>query len=109
MITAILLFPVMGPAWALVSLVERLREEAAASLDDEARSFNELTELTMRRSAGTLTDAEFVEQETALLARLNVIREQREQLESALADEELTADDFADEEVDELVEEEVEC
>jgi hypothetical protein len=86
-ITSLLLFPVAGPTWALVSLVDRLREEAEASLDDEAKGFAELTELSMRRSAGMLSDTEYAEQESALLARLNTAREYREQLQAAMAED----------------------
>jgi hypothetical protein len=101
-ITSLLLFPVTGPTWALVSLVDRLREEAEASLDDEAKGFAELTELSMRRSAGMLSDAEYAEQETALLARLNSAREYRQQLQAEIEEEYLIDDDLADAE-------EVEC
>jgi hypothetical protein len=94
-ITSLLLFPVAGPAWALMSLMQRLREEAEASLDDESRGLAELTELSMRRASGALSDAEYVEQETALLARVNAAREYREELESAMDLEQ--------------VEEEIEC
>jgi hypothetical protein len=110
-IMSLLLFPVSGPAWALMSLMERLREEAEASLDDEARGFAELTELSMRRSAGMLSEPEYAEQETALLARLNAAREYREQLQSVIEEE---ADLEAQLEVDVEAEmeeemEEIEC
>jgi hypothetical protein len=91
-ITGLLLFPVMGPAWALGCLIERLREEAEASMDDEARGFAELTDLSMQRSAGTLSEAEFAAQETALLERLNTARQRRQELESEIDDVESMAD-----------------
>jgi hypothetical protein len=109
-ITSLLLFPVAGPAWALMSLMERLREEAEASLDDEARGFAELTELTMCRSAGMLSETEYAEQETALLARLNAAREYREQLQSVIDEEEAQAQAEAEAEVGaEEDMEEIEC
>jgi hypothetical protein len=108
-IMSLLLFPVSGPTWALMSLMERLREEAEASLDDEARGFAELTDLTMRRSAGMLSETEYAEQETALLARLNAAREYREQLQSVIEEEvDFEAELDVEAEVEEAMEE-VEC
>jgi hypothetical protein len=70
----LLLMPVMAPASGFRFMLERLRDEADAVLHDEGRNFAALIELSMRRSAGDLSDAEFAEQETAILARLNSIR-----------------------------------
>jgi hypothetical protein len=75
----ILFAPLMAPAWGFCSLVERLKSEAEASLYDEGRGFAELIELSMRRSAGELSDEEFAVQEAAVLDRLSAIRESREQ------------------------------
>lgn len=63
-------------------LLERLRDEADAVLYDQGRAFAELSELSLRRSAGQISDVEYVEQETQLLDRLSAIRA-REAEESA--------------------------
>jgi len=80
LIGGLLLLPVTGPVWAFRSLLERLRDEAEAALRDEGRAFAELIDLSMRHNAGQLSDAEFDEQEAALLERLSSIREYRDEL-----------------------------
>jgi hypothetical protein len=80
MITGLLLAPVMAPVWGFRFVLERLRDEAESVLHDEGRAFAELIELGMRRSAGKLTEAEYAEQEAALLERLSAIREHKESL-----------------------------
>ena len=79
-LAGLLLLPVMAPVWGIRFVIDRLRDEAEANLRDEGRGFAELIELSMRHSAGKLSDAEFAEQEAALLDRLSSIREYREEL-----------------------------
>jgi hypothetical protein len=79
-ITGLLLAPFMAPVWGFRFLLERLRDEAEAVLRDEGRAFAELIELSMRHSSGQLTDAQYAEQESQLLERLNSIREYRHEL-----------------------------
>ena len=79
-ISGLLLLPITGPVWGFRLLLERLRDEADASLRDEGRAFAELIGLSMRHSAGELSDAEFAEQEAAMLERLSSIREYRDEL-----------------------------
>jgi hypothetical protein len=79
-ITGLLLAPFMAPVWGFRFLLERLRDEAEAVLRDEGRAFAELIELSMRHSSGQLTDAQYTEQESQLLERLNSIREYRHEL-----------------------------
>jgi hypothetical protein len=94
LITGLLLSPVMAPVWGFRFVLERLQEEAEANLRDEGRGFAELIDLSMRHSAGKLSDAEYAEQEAALLDRLSAIRESREELLNArFADYEDDADE----------------
>lgn len=79
-ISGLVLWPIMAPVWGFRFLLERLRDEADAVLRDEGRAFAELIDLSMRHSAGQLTDAQFAEQEAELLEHLNSIREYRNEL-----------------------------
>ena len=76
----LLALPVMAPVMGFRLVLERLREEAEAVLYDEGRGFAELIDLSMRHSAGKLSDAEFAKQEEELLGRLSSIREYRDEL-----------------------------
>ncbi len=87
LVTGLLLLPVMAPVRAFRFLLERLRDEAEAVLRDEGRAFAELIDLSMRHNAGQLSDADYAEQEAELLERLNSIREYRNDLLYAQADE----------------------
>ena len=101
LIGGVLLFPIMGPVWAIRLLLERIRDEAEAVLRDEGRAFAELIDLSMRHNAGQLSDADFVEQEAELLERLNSIREYRDELlhaERDVDEDELLDDEQADDE-----------
>ena len=79
-ITGLLLLPFMAPVWGFRFIIDRIREEAEAVLRDEGRAFAELIDLSVRHSAGQLSDAQYAEQEAALLERLNSIREYRQEL-----------------------------
>jgi hypothetical protein len=100
-IVGLLMLPLTAPICGFRFVLERLRDEADAVLRDEGRSFAELIELSMRRNAGELSDAEFTEQETALLKRLSSIRAYRDELiqaeldadEDGLLDAELDMDE----------------
>ena len=96
-VTGLLLWPVTGPVRAFRFLLERLHAEAEAVLRDEGRAFAELVELSMRHNAGELGDDEYVEQEAELLARLNSIRDYRNELLTAEGDEYDTLDEEAEE------------
>jgi hypothetical protein len=82
-ITRLVLMPVMAPVWGFRFVLEQLRDEAEAVLQDEGRNFAELIELSMRHNAGSVSDDEFAAQETELLERLSSIRARREQLVNA--------------------------
>jgi hypothetical protein len=96
LIGGILFFPVTAPAWAFRVCLERIRDEAEASLRDEGRAFAELIELSMRHNSEQLSDAEFAEQEAMLLERLSSIRDYREDLLRGELDE--LEDDWIDDE-----------
>jgi Gas vesicle protein G len=80
MVGTLLLLPFMAPVWGFRFVLQRLSDEAESVLRDEGRGFAELIDLSMRHKAGKLSDAEFAEQESALLARLGSIREYKEEL-----------------------------
>jgi hypothetical protein len=82
----VLLLPITGPVHGFRFILERLRDEAEGALRDEGRAFAELIDLSMRHNAGQLSDAEFAEQEEAMLERLNSIREYRDGLRHAEPD-----------------------
>jgi hypothetical protein len=86
-VSGLLLLPVTGPLRAFRFFLERIHEEAEAILRDEGRAFAELIDLSMRHSAGQLSDAEYVEQEARLLEQLTAIREYRDELLQAGTDE----------------------
>jgi len=80
LISGLLLLPITGPVAGFRLVLERLRDEAEAVLHDEGRAFAELIDLSMRHSAGQLSDAEFSAQEAEMLERLSSMREYREDL-----------------------------
>jgi hypothetical protein len=86
-VTTVLLLPLMAPVWGFRFVLERLHEEAESVMSDEGRAFAELIDLSMRRSKGELSDAEYAEQESQLLERLSSIREHRNELLQAQVDE----------------------
>ena len=76
----LLFFPIAGPVagirWSLNKVVQVAEEE----LSDDTPIKQELMELQMRLELGDITDAEYVEREAALMARLREVREWRERL-----------------------------
>jgi hypothetical protein len=80
LVTGLLLLPVTGPVRAFRFFLERIHEEAQAIMRDEGRAFAELIDLSMRHSAGQLSDADYAEQEAQLLEQLTAIREYRDEL-----------------------------
>jgi Gas vesicle protein G len=94
LLSGLLLLPLSGPVWGFRLFLERLREEADAVLYDEGRSFGELIDLSMRHKAGKLTDAEFAEQEAAVLDRLRSMRDYRDELLEA--EQEMEVEQYAE-------------
>ena len=86
-VTDLLLMPVMAPVWGFRFVLEQLRDEADAAMHDEGRAYAELIDLSMRHSAGQLSDEEHAEQEAALLDRLRSIRDYRNELQNEQPDE----------------------
>src|SRR5437763_3979135 len=83
LLTKILFFPVAGPVagirWSLSKVVQVAEEEVT----DDAPVKQALMELQMQLELGDITDAEYVERETALMARLREVRMWRERLGKA--------------------------
>ena len=86
-VTGLLLLPVTGPVRAFRFFLERIHEEAEAIMRDEGRAFAELIDLSMRHAAGQISDADYAEQETYLLEQLSAIRDYRDELLEAGAEE----------------------
>ena len=78
LLTNLLFFPVTGPVagirWSLGKVQKVVEEE----LTDDAPVKQELMELQMRLELGDIDDAEYVEREAELMARLREIRAWRE-------------------------------
>ncbi|HEY4306828.1 MAG TPA: gas vesicle protein GvpG [Gemmatimonadaceae bacterium] len=76
----IVFFPITGPVagirWSLNKVIQVAEEE----LTDDAPVKQELMELQMKLELGDITDDEYVEQESALMARLREVRAWRERL-----------------------------
>jgi len=79
----VLFFPISGPVagirWSLNKVVQVAEEE----LTDDTPVKQDLMELQMKLELGDITDAEYVEQEAALMARLREVRAWRERLGKA--------------------------
>jgi hypothetical protein len=67
--------PVLGAPRMVYWLANEASQEAERELLDEGRVRAELLELQTRYDLGEVNEEEFAEQETALLERLNGIRE----------------------------------
>ena len=93
----LLLLPMSGPVFCFRLLLEQLREEAEAIQHDEGRGYAELIDLSMRRNAGKISDAEFAQEEAQLLERLNAMRESRQEALTAACDEEMEQEWLDDE------------
>lgn len=73
LVTDVLLFPITGPVWGLVFVLEEIRDQANAQMLDSAGIRDELSRLRMRFEQGELSAEEFAAYEDALLERLNAI------------------------------------
>src|SRR3954463_2700592 len=78
-------FPIAGPVagirWSLSKVVQVAEEE----LTDDAPVKQELMELQMQLELGDITDAEYVEREADLMARLREVRAWRERFGKAMS------------------------
>lgn len=85
LLSGLLLFPVTGPVRGFEFILEQIKEQADAVRLDEGRVMAELMDLGLRRDQGEISEAEYTEQETALLAELNAIRAEKEELAESYA------------------------
>jgi hypothetical protein len=80
LLTKLLFFPVTGPVagirWSLGKVQQVVEEE----LTDDAPIRQELLELQMKVELGDITDAQYIEREGELMARLREVRAWRERL-----------------------------
>lgn len=81
LLTGLLLLPVTGPARGLLFVLEKIRQEVDAEMLDEGRLQDDLVALSLRYDLGEIEEANYLEQETALLERINDIRVYKESLE----------------------------
>ncbi len=85
LLTNLLFFPITGPVagvkWSL-GKVQRVVED---ELTDDTPIKQDLMELQMRLELGDIDDAEYVEREAEVMARLRDIRAWRERLGKATA------------------------
>ena len=83
LLTKLLFFPIAGPVagvkWSLGKVQNVVEEE----LTDDAPIKQELMELQMRLELGDITDADYLEREAELMARLRDVRAWRERLGKA--------------------------
>ncbi|MBI3953799.1 MAG: gas vesicle protein GvpG [Chloroflexi bacterium] len=75
MLLNLVALPAAGPLQLILWLARTLAEESAREMLDEGRVRGELLELQGRYDAGQLGEKEYEHQESALLERLNLIRE----------------------------------
>ena len=75
----LLALPITAPAAGIRFCIEKVVEYAEHELTDEEPVREQLLELQIELEDGRITEEEYVERETVLLARLREIREQRQQ------------------------------
>lgn len=92
LISGVLLLPITGPYRGFVGILRAIQEQVEAQLMDEARVQGELMQLSIRQSAGQISDAEYDKRESELLEKLNNIRAAKEELLAAQAEAERSAE-----------------
>src|SRR5438094_9742987 len=80
LLSKILLFPVMGPVDAIRWSSGQVQHVVEEELTDDAPVKQELMELQMQLELGDIDDAEYVQREAQLMARLREVRAWRERL-----------------------------
>jgi len=88
----LLALPITAPAAGIRFCIEKVVEYAEHELTDEEPVREQLLELQIELEDGRITEEEYVERETVLLARLREIREQRQQRAREAADASTAAD-----------------
>ncbi len=89
----LLLLPFTGPAKGLLFILEKIKEQVDAEQLDEGLVEDQLMALSLRYDLGEMSEADYMEQETALLARLNDIRVYKEDLAKAEQERDSDEDD----------------
>jgi hypothetical protein len=80
LLTNLLFFPVTGPVAGIKWVLGKVQQVAEEEITDDAPIKQDLMELEMLREVGDISDAEFVEREAQIMARLRDVREWRERL-----------------------------
>ena len=88
----LLALPITAPAAGIRFCIEKVVEYAEHELTDDEPVREQLLELQIEREDGRITEEEYVERETVLLARLREIREQRRQRAREAAEASSAAD-----------------
>lgn len=82
LLSEILLAPIAGPVRTVGFVLNRVKDQVEAEYLDEGKVQAELLDLTLRYDRGEIDDAEYKEQEAAILQHLNDIRAYKEATES---------------------------
>jgi len=88
----LLALPITAPAAGIRFCIEKVVEYAEHELTDEEPVREQLLELQIELEDGRITEEEYVERETVLLARLREIRERRRQRAREAAEASSAAD-----------------
>lgn len=80
LLTKLLFFPIAGPVAGIKWSLGKVQNVVEEELTDDGPIKQELMELQMRLELGDITDAEYVEREAGLMARLRDVRAWRERL-----------------------------
>lgn len=78
LLSEILLSPVSGPVRTIGFVVNRIKDQVESEYLDEGKVQGELLDLTLRYDRGEVDDAQYKEQEAAILQHLNDIRAYKE-------------------------------
>ncbi len=82
LLSEIVLAPVSGPVRTVGFVLNRIKDQVEAEYLDEGKVQADLLDLTLRYDRGEIDDAEYKEQEAAILQHLNDIRAYKEAAES---------------------------
>lgn len=80
LLSKLLFFPVTGPVAGIKWSLGKVQSVVEEELTDDAPIKQELMELQMQLELGDIDDAEYLEREAALMARLREVRAWRERL-----------------------------
>ena len=88
----LLAFPITAPAAGIRYCIDKVVEFAEHELTDDEPVREQLLELQLELEEGRVTEEEYTERETVLLARLREVREYRNQLAREAAEASAPAD-----------------